>query len=360
MIVSPTDAYAPSDPRQWRMLTVAQRLQLIEDLLIEHGLFCALTAEIDRCALYAHQIVVKMPPCLVILGETCAGKTTLVETWLRRSSLKRQETPEGSIIPYLYVSVPAGATIKETASVFLRTMGDPNPSRGTKANLVGRLHLLIRHCQVRIIFVDEFQHAVNKETQRVLHDVADFLKDIINQNKVSMVLIGRSGEAEPILRVNPQLESRVGSPLYMKPFEWDRNQAQTTILEFRALMDSIDRALPFDLSQLSTEEMAYRFFYATNGYLGWIMQLIRRAAFRAIQTECPTLNLPLLAAAYDASIAQTAMGRGKINPFSPLQFCEADVPLVQTRNEREQLPATSTGRGTNRRGRRKSQGSAPA
>jgi len=353
MIHEPTDIQAPQDPRQWRSLTTTQRLQMIEDLLIEHRLFRALTAEIDRCALYAHKIAVATPPCLVILGETGAGKTTLVETWLRKASLKRQETPEGSIIPYLYVSVPAGATIKGTASVFLRTMGDPNPSRGTQWNMVERLHLLISGCSVRMIFVDEFQHAVNKETQRVLHDVADFLKDIINQNKVPMVLIGRSGEAEPILRVNPQLDRRVGTPLYLKPFEWDRTQPQTTILEFRALMESIDRALPFDPSQLSDEEMAYRFYYATNGYLGWIMQLIRYAAYQAIHAESPVLHLPSLAAAYDACIAQTVMGRGKTNPFSPLRFREADVSLVRASNEREQLPTPSTGRGTNRRGRRK-------
>jgi hypothetical protein len=203
-----------------------------------------------------------------------------------------------------------------------------------------------------MIFVDEFQHTVNRETQRVLHDVSNFLKDIINQARVPMILIGRSGEAEPVLRVNPQLDRRVGSPLYLKPFEWNRN-TPITILEFRALMDSIDRALPFDLSGLSEEEMAYRFFYATNGYIGWIMSMIRRAANLAIQAECPTLPLPLLATAYDGSIARTAMGQGKVNPFSPQQFCEADVPLVQGRNEQEQLPTNLTGRGTNQRGRKK-------
>ena len=194
----------------------------------------------------------------------------------------------------------------------------------------------------------------------VLHDVADFLKDIINQNKVPMILIGHSGEAEPILRVSLQIDRRGGSPLYLKPFEWDRNQPQTTILEFRALMDSIDHALPFDPSQLSNEEMAYRFYYATDGYLGWIMQLIRHAAYWAIQMESHVLHLPLLAAAYDACIALTAMGRGKVNPFSTLRFCEADVPLVRASNERERLPATSTARGTSRRGRRKRQASETA
>ena len=38
-----------------------------------------------------------------------------------------------------------------------------------------------------MIFVDEFQHIADKETQRVLHAVADFLKDLINETHVPMV-----------------------------------------------------------------------------------------------------------------------------------------------------------------------------
>jgi hypothetical protein len=194
--------------------------------------------------------------------------------------------------------------------------------------MVERLHKLIQACQVRMIFVDEFQHIVDKETQRVLYAVADFLKDLINQTHVPMVLIGHLGEAEPVLQVNPQLDSRVGTPLILKPFGWDREKPQTTILEFRALMESIDRALPFDPSGLSDEQMAYRFYYATNGYIGWIMHLIRHASSRGIKTGCATLNLALLEAADEARIVGTSMGSGKINPFANQDFSQASVPLV--------------------------------
>lgn len=316
------------DPKQWRTLTEIQRYQVLEGILIKHSRYKALMAEIDECAFYANHLKTSSPPCIVILGETGAGKTKLVEEWLRETGNQRIETPEGSIIHYLYISVPTKASIKGTAAALLTTLGDPNAGRGTQWNMVERLHKLITECQVRMIFVDEFQHIVDKETQRVLHAVADFLKDLINQTHVPMVLIGRLGEAEPVLRVNPQLDRRVGTPLILKPFEWDRERPQATILEFRALMDSIDKALPFDPSGLSDEEMAYRFYYATNGFIGWIMHLIRHAASRGIKTECATLNLALLEAAYEARIAGTSMGNGKVNPFANRNFHEASVPLV--------------------------------
>jgi len=179
-----------------------------------------------------------------------------------------------------------------------------------------------------MIFVDEFQHLMDKDTQQVVHAIADFLKDIINQAHVPMVLTGKLGEAEPILIANDQLDRHVGTPLILEPFEWDRSRPET-IKEFRTLMRDIDRALPLDLSDLQNEEMAFRFYYASDGYLGWIMEIIREAAIRAIDTDCHCLNMPLLAAAYEARLAGTEVGDGKVNPFSTAKFTEATVDQLR-------------------------------
>lgn len=339
----------PFDPKQWRSMDVKQRYQLIEQILIRHKRFNTLAEEIDYCGFFANELPTSNPPCIVILGETGAGKTTLIKTWIASTGITREETPEGSIIPYLYVSVPAQATIKALASVILASLGDPNAGRGTQWNMVGRLIHLIKECRVRMIFVDEFQHIVDKDTQHVLHAVADFLKDLINQTSIPMVLIGRIGEAERILTVNPQLDRRVGSPLILEPFAWDRQQNAETVLEFCALMEHIDKSIPFDHSGLGEEDVAYRFFYATNGYLGHIMEIIRHAARGAIRAECPTLSLASLAAAYDARIAGTAMGIGKVNPFTS-EFTEVSASKVIAAPERQQLSARSGDRAITRRG----------
>ena len=308
-----------SSESRWKTLSDAERYALLEQILITHPGFTDLLAELDYCNRYTQSHSTHNPPCLAILGETGAGKTTLVQEWLARHHNVRSETPEGSRIPYLYVSVPAKASIKGTAAAFLSTLGDPNPGRGTQWNMVTRLHTLLKSCQVRMIFVDEFQHILDRDTQRVLNAVTDFLKDIINQSSIPMILIGQKGEAEPILQANPQLSRRVGTPRYMHPFQWDRTHPKT-ITEFRTIMESIDLELPLDPSGLGKEDMAHRFFYATNGYLGWIMHLIRHATHLAISQHCPTLNRVLLHHAYDACIAGTVMGEKKINPFAVKTF----------------------------------------
>ena len=349
--VSPAST-SDSQPRPGKEMTAIERLTLIDRILVRHPRFNAALAQIDYCNLYATEIQTSSPPCLAILGETGAGKTTLVRTWIANSGLARSETPQGSIIPYLYVSVPAGATIKATASNFLKTLGDPNAGRGTQWNMVERLYMLIEGCQVRMIFVDEFQHIVEKEKSRILYNVADFLKDIINHTCVPMILIGRLGEAEPIFQVNPQLDRRIGSPLILEPFAWDRKQPDTTVYEFCELLGAIDAALPFDPSGLGEEDMAFRFFYATNGYLGHVMDLIRYAARWAIDANCATLNLTLLEAAYNRCIASTEMGRGKVNPFTA-EFTESTAKVVLPVEQPAPLPGPLDERATTNRGQRR-------
>jgi Bacterial TniB protein len=349
--VSPEPTSDPL-PRPGQGMTAIERLALVDRILVRHPRFNAALAQIDYCNLFATEIPTSNPPCLAILGETGAGKTTLVRTWIANSGLARIETPQGSIIPYLYVSVPAGATIKATASNFLKTLGDPNAGRGTQWNMVERLYMLIEGCRVRMIFVDEFQHIVEKEKRRILYNVADFLKDIINHTCVPMILIGRLGEAEPIFQVNPQLDRRIGSPLILEPFAWDRKRPDTTVYEFCELMGAIDAALPLDSSGLGEEDMAFRFFYATNGYLGHVMDLIRHAAKWAVDAGCATLNLPLLEAAYNRCIASTEMGRGKVNPFTA-EFDESTAKVVLPVEKPAPLPGPSSERATTNRGQTK-------
>jgi hypothetical protein len=318
----------PPDPKQWPAMSKALRIDMVEHMLLHHKRFNFLYERIDYCARFGTEIETKNPPCLAILGDTGAGKTTLVDTWLANAPLHAMETPEGSIIPYLYVLVPSSPKKKGAAAAFLGALHDPNPSRGTEWDVILRVHRLIKRCKVKLIFVDEFQHLLDKDTQQVVHAIADFLKDIINQAHVPMILTGKLGEAEPILEANSQLDRRVGTPLVLGPFEWDRSRPET-IKEFRTLMRDIDRALPLDLSDLQNEEIAFRFYYASDGYLGWIMEIIRGAAIRAIDTDCHCLNMPLLAAAYEARLAGTDVGDGKVNPFSTAKFTEATVDQLR-------------------------------
>jgi energy-coupling factor transporter ATP-binding protein EcfA2 len=334
---TPEQATVPRT-QDWRTLTPVQRLQQVEDILIRHARFNALWAELDYCAQFGLAVRTAEPPCLAILGHTGAGKSTLMDAWIAQA--RREETPEGCVIPYLSTLIPARASIKGAAAAFLRKLGDPNPDRGTEWSQIGRLLHLIRACRVQMLFVDEVQHIMDKNTERVLHHVSDFLKTIIIETHIPMILIGRQGEANPVLKANSQLARRVGSPRILEPFAWDRTKPET-IQEFRVLLHQIDAALPLDRSGLAEEQMAFRFYYATRGYLGWIMQMIRYAASAAIQRDCSRLHLELLAEAYQARIAGTALGFGRQNPFTEAFSETAAEVQVERAKQSEQVAQPS-------------------
>ena len=304
------------DPRQWRTMTDYERYSHLDCLQIAHPRLKALIREVDSCASFTPQVHPGTPQCLAILGETGVGKTTFIQSWIQtatqRLSLSSTEVP---VIPYVYFALPSPASSKGILASCLSALGDPHPAQGEEWVMMERLVRASRASSVRLLIVDEFQHLLNRETQRVRHACVELLEHIIKQTKIPAVFVGSQWETEAILRASTHLEQLVGAPRILRPFEWDRNRPET-LLEFRALMRAIDHHLPFDPSGLEEEEMAYGFFLSSDGILGWIMKLITYAAREAIAMQAATLSRSLFAAAYEACIAHTTMGVGKMNPFA--------------------------------------------
>lgn len=59
--------------------------------------------------------------------------------------------------------------------------------------------------------------------------------------------------------------------------------------------------------------MAFRFYCATNGIISYVMDVVRMAALNAIEQSLKTVNLDLLAEAYDWHLASAYPDRE--NPF---------------------------------------------
>jgi hypothetical protein len=82
-------------------------------------------------------------------------------------------------------------------------------------------------------------------------------------------------------------------------------------------IDDLQHLVIKDTQRIREEEMAPRIYYATDGIISWIMRLIRYVAMYAIQAQETILSGRRLAEAYQACVAQTTLGLGKLNPFAP-------------------------------------------
>lgn len=282
--------------------TQAERVALAERILLDFPRLERLLATMADC--HEHSKIAAEPECLLVTGPTGAGKTTLATLYAARHP--RRIGDGGVEAPVLIASIPVPATAKSLVTRLLVALGDPLAERGTTVGQTVRLVRLVRECGVELIILDEFQHFIDRDSNHVLSTVANWLKDVLNETNVPLVLMGLP-YSDVILRSNEQLERRFGRRASLDPFGWETADDRT---EFRTLLTHLDRALPLDrTSHLGDAEIAYRIFCATGGVLGFVMKLVRRAMALAVGRSREALDLALLAEAYDERLASANAGR---------------------------------------------------
>jgi energy-coupling factor transporter ATP-binding protein EcfA2 len=260
------------------------------------------------------------PQCLMVVGPTGVGKSTLLHSYI--AAYPRQARPEADRVPILAVTVPARATIRNFATKLLSAVGDPLADRGTVGSMEARLLRFMQVCSVELLVVDDLQHFVDRDSERVLHDVSNWLKNLVKETHTACVIAGLP-EAEQVLNANPQLGRLFGDPYGLYPFRWEASQPDT-VAEFRTFLQTLEGLLPLpDYLPLASAETAWRCYVASEGGMAYLMNLVRRAAQRAILLERPALDLALLAEAFDHRLA--GKRRGLDNPFV------GDLPLAKPR-----------------------------
>ena len=142
-----------------------------------------------------------------------------------------------------------------------------------------RLRELLKRCRVRLLALDEFQHFVDVRRANIPNDVADWLKEQVEEAKLAIVVLGLERCLE-VLRQNEQLRRRFGATLRIGAFRWNVKEDRTAYRAFlRAVQDQlVDYAMP----ALSDTDVAFRMHYASYGLIGYTMKIIRGAARIAV------------------------------------------------------------------------------
>lgn len=237
------------------------------------------------------------PECLFICGPTGAGKTTARKEYARRFA--RIKSDEGYTVPVLSATIPVPATVKSVATKLLYELGDPAADKGTTGSQTLRLEMLAKDCSVEVIILDELQHFIDRDSQKILKTVSDWLKTLLEDTGIPIVLIGLP-EAEGVLNANSQLSRRFANRHYLEPFRWDTNEKKE---EFRKFLSAVESMLPLsEKSNLADEDMALRFYYASDGVVAYVMKLARYGTRVALKQRLEKLDLDVLAKAFDQHV----------------------------------------------------------
>ena len=208
---------------------------------------------------------------ILVVGDPAVRKTPLIKYVIQRHS--PWDAPEGRTIPILACEVPKPATIKGLVTVMLAALGAPRPEAGNTVVQTERLYRLLAGCNVEMIILDEFQHLIDGSSDKVLSDVADWLKVHINRSNVAVVLVGMP-QSTVVLDHDEQkqLRRRFMEKLTLSPFDWKIDQGQN----YRRFLKLVESSLPLpESSNLSDVLLAARMYLATNGYIGYTTALLR-------------------------------------------------------------------------------------
>ncbi len=283
------------------------KIAQIESILLTYPRWENLLAEIDHCRI--HSKVSAEPLCMFIGGATGEGKTTLQRCYGETVAY----TVQGEEIPVLLVRAPARGTEKKLVTAMLRSIGDPGANFGSVDVQTARLNNLMDDFKVEIVLVDEFQQFVDRDNSRVLQNQCDWVKDLIDISRRAFIFCGMPWAVNILERPeNQQLGRRIPIRRQLEPFGWKTEEERTS---FRAFLKILESQLPLpERSRLASPSMAFRIFCATNGRVGKIMRLVRRAAELAVLEDMPSIDLAILARAYADRLMVDYPDR--INPFN--------------------------------------------
>lgn len=319
-----------------------QTYNAVDRILVPHTAFTKATNKILQCMKAVESTA--DPICIALVGESRAGKTRILEHI--ESLYPRGRTTEGAHIPILRMTVPAKPTIKGLAEEILRSLGDPRPDKGSASNMTSRIASLICAVKTQAIIVDEFQHFYDKDKRKVMHTVADWFKVLVDRCGIVLVTSGLES-SQSVLNLNEQLAGRFMTPICIPRFDWENDQLRE---EFIAILGAFQAGLPgFDLPKLDSDEIAFRFYCASGGLIGYVVKILRQAVWNAVDSKLYQVGLDDFAQAYMEAVYRDVKLLKLPNPFTrgfTLQASEdlltrvrqIGTPLVEKPKPRESKP----------------------
>jgi len=312
-----------NEREKYRNMSIEERIELVEKLFIMHPSFERCLNKIEECRNDSKMSA--EPFCMLITGEPGVGKTTLCKEYEKLHP--RMELDEKTLIPVLLARIPIPATPKNLVSILLTALGDPIADKGTTYNQTKRLIKFLKECEVELIILDEFQHFIDQDSDKILYTISDWLKQLINETEIPIILVGLA-QSVNVLKANSQLKRRFSMKDGLANFKWlkksDNKKSETENAngnkkqaakddDYRLFLKAVDEMLPLaEDSHLAGQLIAYRMWKATQGNVARTMKIVRYATRLALKNGEEKVTLALLEEAYEKLFA----GDSDQNPFA--------------------------------------------
>ena len=246
-----------------------------------------------------------------VFAESRTGKTVLRTRFTEKHPKVR--TAEGLYAPVLAVRMPTKPTISGLCERILTELGDPQADKGTQAGLEFRSMKLAKECGVKMFFLEEFHQVFNPTRDNYMYNFGEFVKNFAEESGAFFVPVGLP-HAEYAIRCNEQLCARMRAPIRLPRFDWNDEDARE---EFIAILQAMHEIIAryFKLPQIESERIAFLFYCATGGIIGYIAKILERAVRTAVGKNSFKITMEDLAAAHRLSMDQLDFVVRGVSPF---------------------------------------------
>jgi type II secretory pathway predicted ATPase ExeA len=225
-------------------------------------------------------------PNLLLVGETNAGKTTIVRRFEQLHPPGDNAGGEVTITSVLIIQAPPVPEENRFYACILDALSAPYKLSESAGRRQGQVLHVLRSVGLRILIIDEIHHVLagGSQSQRQFLNV---LKYLGNELQIPVVGVGTI-DALRAIQTDAQLANRF-EPTSLPP--WRLNE------DFQRLLASFERGLPLrEPSCLAAEPLATRLLALSEGTLGELAALLAKAATYAIITGRERIDAPSLAA----------------------------------------------------------------
>ncbi|RRJ82595.1 TniB family NTP-binding protein [Aestuariirhabdus litorea] len=247
---------------------------------------------------------------MTIKAPSGGGKTTMIEA----VGENFQPIDKGTYVerPVVIFSIPPRPGIISTGMVILDAMGAHYPRNATTRDISKILLIQIINCKTRILIIDESQEMVERGTQKQHRELADWLKWLMNETKVSIVMVGLPILTR-LLDSNSQLKRRFSETHSISGWNLE---SKASMEEFQAVLYTLIESSGYrkDCRIIEDTKFLEQLHYATNGLIAHMVTITAEAVRLSAEDRGKGLKVSHFEEAFKLKIwAEVSLDR---NPFS--------------------------------------------
>lgn len=231
---------------------------------------------------------------ILLVGSSNNGKTSLLEEFMSRNvpydyyesnpdKLTKQffDKYNATAIPVLYVIAPSEPSETRLYSVILNNINAAYKERDTVSRKQYLVEYYLKMLNVDMLIIDEIHNILSGSTSKQ-KQVLNAIKNLSNNLKIPIALSGTKDSLRAI-STDTQISSRF-RPIYLKKWQMSK--------EYISLIATFLSTLPLKKeSTLLTPNTALEILEISEGYIGDIIGLLKKAAIYAITTKSESITL---------------------------------------------------------------------